>query len=532
MRQGDEQGLTAAIAGFGQAAPLLATAAPRPFGTAGSRSTHRRADRRGLAVGAFGYDFSTIDWAPDLASDIGSARWFRGLASLIGLTAVALAFWPDFAPLKAAPVMAVDSTARDELRSQMIMPLALGADSGRRVAATDAVVPLADAPERPSIQLTATLGQGDSFGRMLQRAGVGSGEAAQIASLVSGAMPLGDIASGTRFDITLGRRNAANQPRPVETIAFRGRFDLNLEVVRAGGALTLKRQAIAVDATPLRIRGKVGSSLYRSARAAGAPPSAIQEYLRTLAGHLSIANDILPDDEFDIILAYRRSASGETDPGQLMYAGLDRGGKPRAQLLRWEKDGRSQFFEASGVGERRGGMTQPVNGPISSNYGMRRHPILGYLRMHSGMDFKAGHGTPIYAVTDGVVASAGRMGGCGNAVRLNHAGNLATRYCHMSRMAVAGGQRVRQGQIIGYVGSTGLSTGPHLHYEMYKAGRAVNPASVRFVTRSLLEGAELAAFRARLGQVKAVNPGAALASIAPRRVETAPLREIDRLAPR
>ncbi|MFA9201368.1 MAG: M23 family metallopeptidase [Cypionkella sp.] len=163
---------------------------------------------------------------------------------------------------------------------------------------------------------------------------------------------------------------------------------------------------------------------------------------------------------------------------------------------------------------------------------MRRHPILGLFRRHAGIDFRAGHGTPIVAVTDGVVTSAGRAGGCGIAVRLAHEGGLSTRYCHMSRMAVVPGQAVRRGQVIGYVGSTGLSTGPHLHYEMYRGGRAVDPASVQFVTRALLAGENLQRFRAVLAQLKTVPTGAALADLAPgvsERREERPAREIDRL---
>jgi murein DD-endopeptidase MepM/ murein hydrolase activator NlpD len=234
------------------------------------------------------------------------------------------------------------------------------------------------------------------------------------------------------------------------------------------------------------------------------------------------------DDEFDMIVEYRRAATGEVEVGKLIYAGLERGGKPRAQLLRWGKEGR--FFEASGVGEQRSGLLAPVNGSTSSGYGMRRHPILGYKRMHSGLDYKAAYGTPIYAVTDGSVQFAGRNGGYGNFVKLSHGGGLGTGYAHMSRIAVSPGQRVSRGQVIGYVGSTGLSTGPHLHYEMYRNGRKVNPASVQYVTRAQLSGAELAQFRARLAEVKRIAPGAALASLAPDPdAEAEPVREIDRI---
>jgi murein DD-endopeptidase MepM/ murein hydrolase activator NlpD len=198
--------------------------------------------------------------------------------------------------------------------------------------------------------------------------------------------------------------------------------------------------------------------------------------------------------------------------------------------MRWGSQG--QFYEASGVGEQTSGLLQPVPGRITSGFGMRRHPILGYVRRHAGMDFHASYGQPIVAVTDGYVASAGRAGGCGNAVKLQHAAGLATRYCHMSRMAVSAGQSVRRGQVIGYVGTTGLSTGPHLHYEMYRNGQAINPASVAFVTRALLSGESLARFRQILARLKTVEPGAALTDIAPPPGEDAgPTREIDRIEP-
>ena len=473
-----------------------------------------------------------IDLTPDLAEKIGSRRWFRGFSTFIGLSAFSLAFWPSFAPLEAAPAMAIDEGARDEFRSQMIQPLALGGDSGRHMGATQAVVPLKSVPERPQIELLATLVQGDSFGRMLQRAGVGSGDAARVSELVARTMPLEDIEPGTQVDITLGRRMAAGQARPLDSLNFRARFDLELAIQRSGatgvGNLALIRKPIRVDETPLRIRGTVGQSLYRSARAAGAPASAVQQYLKTLGSQVDMDRSVRSTDTFDIIIAHKRAATGERQAGQLMFAGIERGGKATTQLMRWGDEGR--FFEASGVGEQRSGLVAPVSGSISSRFGMRRHPILGYRRMHSGMDFRAGYGTPIVAVTDARVSGAGRMGGCGNAVRLDHGGGLQTRYCHMSRMAVRSGQSVRRGQVIGYVGSTGLSTGAHLHYEMYRSGRAVDPATVSFVTRAELSGAQLREFRAALARLKTVEAGAALANIVPDASENKEsTREIDKI---
>ena len=449
---------------------------------------------------------------------------------MIGLGAAAVAFWPGIAPVAAAPSVRLDASGYDELRSQMIAPLALGADSGRHMAATAYVKPLQAAPERPEIALLATLTPGDGFAGMLRRAGVASADAERVLALVGGAVDPAGLTSGTQVDITLGRRASPGEPRPLKSLAFRARFDLALAVERseAGGGLALTRTPIRVDETPLRIRGTVGSSLYRSARAAGAPPSAVQSYLRALGQQVDLDEGLLPTDTFDIIIQHRRAATGERQAGELLYAGIDRNERPRIQLMRWG----IEFFEASGVGEQKSGLVAPVPGRVSSHFGHRRHPILGYVRMHAGLDFKASYGTPIVAVTDGRVTGAGRMGGCGIAVRLDHGEALQTRYCHMSQMAVRSGQIVRRGQVIGYVGSTGLSTGPHLHYEMYRGGRPVNPAEVSFVTRAQLTGTELRRFRESLSVLKDVAPGAALGDLAPTAAERAnqpARREIDRL---
>jgi murein DD-endopeptidase MepM/ murein hydrolase activator NlpD len=486
--------------------------------------------------------FARIDLVPDLAEDIGSRRWLRGLGTMVGMGVAALAFWPDFTPLEARPSMPQTDEVRSELRSQMILPLALGADSGRRMGPTQAVIPLKSAPERPQIQMVVTLAPGDSFVSMLRRAGVAAGDADRAAALVGQAVAVGDIAPGTQMDLLLGRRTAPGEPRPLDSLAFRARFDLELELTRPGvgvaaadgtpaipsGPLALKRNAIRVDETPLRVRGPVGNSLYRSMRQAGVPASAVQEYLKAIDAQIDMEREVRPGDEFDIILAYRRAATGERQAGQLLFAGVDRGGRPRTQLMRWGSDGR--FYEASGVGEQRRGLLAPVPGAITSNFGMRRHPILGYHRMHAGMDFKARHGTPIVAVSDGRVSAAGRSGGCGIAVRLEHGGGLSTRYCHMSRMAVSGGMAVRRGQVIGYVGSTGLSTGPHLHYEMYRGGRSINPASVQFVNRAELSGTALIDFRRQLIKLKEIEVGAALKELDPKPGEVRePVREIEKV---
>ena len=456
----------------------------------------------------------TNDWAPDLATDIGSARWFRGLGTLVALTCLAVSFWPDFQQVRAAPAMAVDDFARAELHTNTLTPLAKSASMGRRMDMTAAVVPIPAAPERARVELSARLGESDRLGSMLQRAGVGALDAERVVSMVSQVVPPERIEPGTPVHIALGRRMGAAQPRPLESLSLRARFDLDLVIERRDEGLVMASRPIPVDTTPLRVRGKVGPSLYRSARAAGAPAEAIQAYLRTLNSHISIEGDIRPSDEFDFVVSYQRAASGESRVGNLLYAGLVRDGAPHTQLLRWGADG--QFYPAGGSDAEESGsrLIAPVAAPVTSGFGMRRHPILGFARLHAGMDFGAPWGAPIHAATDGAVVFAGYHGGHGNFVKLDHGGGIGTGYGHMSRLAVSSGERVRRGQLIGYVGSTGLSTGPHLHYELYRNGVPVNPASVAFVMQPQFDPARLPQFRALLARMQAVQPGRALGPLA------------------
>jgi murein DD-endopeptidase MepM/ murein hydrolase activator NlpD len=439
-----------------------------------------------------------FDLVVDLGQRIGSGEWFRGLITCIALCYAAWSLAPPLAPLAGAGDPPLGDTQFEQMRALEIAPLAYGGDTGRRMAPTEAVVPLPEAPERPIIDLAATLGRGDGFQSALQRAGVGGAEAAEVAAMIGAVVPADDIRPGTVMDLTLGRRPNRMVARPLERLSLRARFDLRIEVARVAGALHLTQIPIAVDETPLRIQGRVGASLYRSARAAGVPARIVESYLRALATQISVPSGIDADDRFDIIIEHRRAATGETETGQLLYAGLRRERGRDLQLMQWTSGGATQWFEASGVGRRSGGLLRPVPGRITSPYGRRYHPILHYTRMHTGTDFHAAYGQPIVAVADGRVTRAGRAGGYGNQVMLSHGGGLVTSYSHMSRFAVHAGQTVHRGQVIGYVGSTGLATGPHLHYEVFRHGARVDPMSVRFSTRAQLAGDDLAGFRSRL----------------------------------
>jgi murein DD-endopeptidase MepM/ murein hydrolase activator NlpD len=449
---------------------------------------------------------AAIDWTPDLGARIGSRDWWRGLATCTALCTATWFMSPGFRPVLGDVPAPLTGAAHEEARAQAIAPLAWGGDTGRRMAAGDLVVALAEAPERPSVDMTATLGEGDGLASMLARAGVGRDDAAAAAKLIGAAVGDDDIAPGTRVQLTLGRRPSKLVPRPLDRLAIRARFDLALTLTRAGGGLTMTRQPIAVDTTPWRLQGLVGASLYRSLRAAGAPAKAAETYIRALATRLSIGRDVDAADSYDLVIERAHAATGETRLGALVFAGLNGGAKP-TRLVRWTQGGKEDWYDADGQTERRGEMGMPVAGHITSTFGWRMHPLLGFMKMHKGLDIGAAYGSPIHAVVDGTVSFAGRAGGYGNFVKVDHAGGLVSGYGHMSRIAVRRGEHVARGEVIGYVGSTGLSTGPHLHWEIWRGGVSVNPRSISFDSIARLSGGELAAFKARVAGLMALTPG-------------------------
>ncbi len=455
-----------------------------------------------------------IDWVPDLGARIGSLDWWRGLATCAALCAATWTLSPGIKPLVGTVPTPLAGAEWDETRAQGIAPLAQGATTGRRMGANDLVAPLADVPERPSVDLSATLGEGDSFDRVLIRAGVGRNDAEAAAALVAQSVDPKAIPAGTRIALTLGRRADRTVARPLEKLDFRARFDLALSLARSAGGLTVNRKPIAIDSTPLRIQGLVGSSLYRSARAAGVPGKAVESFIKAISTRLSIGRDVTASDSFDLIVARERAATGETRIGDLLFAGIDQG-RRKVQLVRFAADpatvdddtSRGGWFDANGQTERRAVSSMPVIGRITSSFGLRMHPLLRFTRMHKGLDIGAPYGAPIHAMTDGRVAFAGRTGGYGNFVKLVHGGGMASGYGHMSRIAVSSGTRVQAGQVIGYVGSTGMSTGPHLHWEVWKNGAAINPRSVSFASVAQLSGAKLGAFKTKVAQLLAVRVG-------------------------
>jgi murein DD-endopeptidase MepM/ murein hydrolase activator NlpD len=439
----------------------------------------------------------------DLGEDVLSGRWWRGVATLAMLCATVVFLAPTpFEPLHAIgePIGAAEA---EQLGGIAISPLGSGSRTGTRMAANALAEPLAQAPDRPSIELFARLGVGDNVAALLARSGAGFADAAEAARLIGSAVP-GGVVPGTSLSIRLGRRSPSGV-RPIERIALRAGLDLNLAVTATPHGLALSTSRMAVDNRPLRIRGRVGDGLYWALRASGVSPQAAGDYLRALATQIDVGAQVGPDDQFDLIIANRRAATGESQEGPLLYAAIDRAGVPDVRLMKWTIAGRTDWVDADGAGRQVSTMAWPVAAPITSGFGVRFHPILHFARFHRGIDFGAHYGAPIVAAADGQVVRAGWAGGYGQQVRLAHGGGMGTSYSHMSRIVAAPGSFVRQGQLIGYVGSSGLSTGPHLHYEVYRGGVAVNPLGVRFASQATLDGPELDRFKARLAQLMAIG---------------------------
>ncbi len=456
------------------------------------------------------FDFDDLDLIVDLGDRIGTLRWWQGLATVTLLTTAMLFLGARITPLPVPTHPGFVHAEYEQVAALAIAPIRQNSTTGHRLAPTKAAVRLSAPPERPRIEATAKLRAVDSFGGALRRVGVSAADIARASSLIAPAADVRKLKPGTSFDVVLGRRPDKASPRPLDHLAFRAAFDLKLELYRdPAGALTLKRIPIAVDDTPLRVTGQVGGSLYRAARAAGLPGKTVSAFIRELGHAIDFQRDVGASDRFDIVVEHRRAATGETETGNLLYGAID--GKKKIEMMRWTTGGRTAYFKADGSGLKRGLMRTPVDGArMSSGFGMRLHPILGYSRLHKGVDFSAGTGTPIMAAADGTIVFAGVNRGYGNHTRIRHANGIETSYSHMSRFAknARTGAKVSQGQVIGYVGSTGLSTGPHLHYEVYMRGKAVNPQSAKLPIGTQLGGGELSRFKnemARLRNLKATG---------------------------
>jgi murein DD-endopeptidase MepM/ murein hydrolase activator NlpD len=204
--------------------------------------------------------------------------------------------------------------------------------------------------------------------------------------------------------------------------------------------------------------------------------------IRAFSYDVDFQRDIRPGDHFSVLFERFHTADGAVAyDGDIVSASLILSGR-EMEIHRFKaRDGVTEYVNRDGKSVRRALLRTPVDGArLSSSFGMRRHPILGYSRMHKGTDFAAASGTPVFAAGTGVIEDAGYRGGYGNYIRIKHDTRISTAYAHLSRFSpvIQRGTRVQQGEVIGYVGTTGRSTGPHLHYEVMRDGHQVNPTSI------------------------------------------------------
>jgi len=248
----------------------------------------------------------------------------------------------------------------------------------------------------------------------------------------------------------------------------------------------------------------MSDSLYVSALKAGATPELTAEVVKLFSHKLDFSRDIHPGDRFRMVFDRKVTESGRTiETGELLYAEIGaKGQATRFYRFQAPGSGEAQYFDELGKNIRGFLLRTPVDGArVSSGFGMRMHPLLGYTRMHKGVDFAAPSGTPVLAAGDGVVQQAQWRGGYGRWLEIKHNAQWATGYGHLSGWAVKAGQHVHQGQVVAYVGSTGESTGPHLHYEVMLQGEKINPKGAKVPQGTVLEGRELAAFDAEKAHI-------------------------------
>ena len=266
---------------------------------------------------------------------------------------------------------------------------------------------------------------------------------------------------------------------------------LSLEVKKSENKFEIKRNILKLKLKEVVVSNKIEKNLYSSATNKDIEPNIIIEFARIYGFEVDFQRDIRKGDEFEIY--YEKFLDHNNivrDTGRIIYASMKVNGR-NINLYNFEdKDGEG-YYDLNGKSIVKSLMKTPINGArLSSSFGMRKHPILGFNKMHRGTDFAAPTGTPIMASGSGTVTRARWCGGGGNCVKIRHNSTYETIYAHMSKFArgIKEGKKVKQGQIIGYVGSTGLSTGPHLHYEVLINGKKVNSQKLKLPSGKILKG--------------------------------------------
>jgi murein DD-endopeptidase MepM/ murein hydrolase activator NlpD len=357
---------------------------------------------------------------------------------------------------------------------------------------------------------TIEMERGDTLGALLLEEGASSDDAAAVTLALAPVFKAASLRGGQMLTLVFEGRHPGGRHALLRSVAFKPSVERDIAVVRlADGRFDARVQVKALTAKVARAGGVIRGSLYQSALAAGVPDGVIVDMIRIYSHAVDFQREIRAGDSFDVLFTMYTDESGAAlKSGAIAYAQLTLSGE-RKPLYRFtsQSEGSTDYYTPDGKSGRRLLMRTPIDGArLSSGFGMRRHPVLGYSKMHKGVDFAAPSGTPIMAAGNGVVRKARWFGSFGKYVRIEHGNGYETAYAHLSRISsgVREGARVRQGQIIGHVGTTGRSTGPHLHYEVMVGKRQINPMDVRLPTGTTLAGAELAAFRSDVARVNAV----------------------------
>lgn len=365
-------------------------------------------------------------------------------------------------------------------------------------------------PSRPAMNYVhAEIGKGDTLDAALRRAGLSAGESYRVAKAMEGHYNPRSLQPGQKIQL---------QFRPAEDtedgpIARRlVSFQMPLDALRT---LSISHQGdneYSGNIVERKVNRKLYTgnttiqvSLYGSGQKSGIPVSVLTNAIHLYSWDVDFQRDIRQGDMLEVMYEYLETPDGEKlKTGDIVYARLNVNGHDIPVYRYKMKNGDTDYFTPSGVSVRKALMKTPIDGArISSGYGLRKHPVLGYSKMHKGVDFAAPSGTPIYAAGDGIVEKASRWSSYGNYIKIRHNSEYKTAYAHLKGFAknVKAGKRVKQGQVIGYVGTTGRSTGPHLHYEVIRSGVQVNPRKMKLPQGNTLRGTELASFKSHMDKM-------------------------------
>ena len=348
--------------------------------------------------------------------------------------------------------------------------------------------------------------RGDNFGKMLLRAGVGAEEAARAVRALRKTYNPRRLPIGLELKVIFEAPGVGN-PRFLG-YRFDSSSDRMVHVSRqATGGFTARKVEKIVTHVYSRADGQIETSLFGAGVKAGVPPGIMLQMVRLFSFAVDFQRDLHGGEKFQIMYRSQKDESGRiVRHSDIVYTSLTVGGNARKLYVYEPPKGAVQYLNERGQGNRRTLMKTPIDGArLTSRFGYRKHPLLGFTKLHAGVDFGARPGTPIYAAGNGTIVKIGWFGTFGRYIRIRHGSVYQTAYAHMSRFqrGLRVGSRVKQGDTIGYVGNSGRSTGPHLHYEVIRNGRQVNPMKIALPARKNLKGRELKRFLAYRKEVDA-----------------------------